>query len=426
MGNTLLTVTMVNREGLRVVHNNIVFAKGINRQYSKEFAIIGAKIGDTVNVRKPNKYNLRRGTQIQIQGTNEQTVPVKLTTQYGVDPSFSSQDLTLSLDDFGKRVLTPAMAQITSGIDYDGLQLVSQVYNNVGAPTVTPGNTAGAGLANSNSPTIFLNAGMMLDNMACPRDENRRIIMNPIAQATTVSGLSGLFNDQATLGEQYKKGVMGRALGFEFAMDQNVGIQTSGNHSNTTVVIGSANQSGATLALVGGANTTFFPGERFTVANVSSVNPENRQSTGQLMQFVILPSANVATANYPAGYYIADSGGNVVLNISPAIIGPSTPANPLQTVTVLPAGGATLTFNMAANTTTAVNNVAYHQDAFTLATADLIVPGGVDFAARENYDGISMRIVRAYDITNDLFPTRIDVLAGWASLRSEFACAIWG
>jgi len=426
MGNSLITVTMVTREALRVLHNNVVFVKGINRQYSKEFAVVGAKIGDTVNVRKPNKYFLRRGQQIQIQGTNEQYVPVKLTTQYGVDTEFSSQDLTLSLDDFGKRVLTPAMATITSGVDYDGLAMVAQVYNNVGAPTVTPGNSAGSGLANSNAPQIYLNAGMMMDNFATPRDENRRMVMSPIAQATSVQGLSGLFNDQGTLGEQYRKGVMGRALGFEFAMDQNVNIQYSGNHSNTTVVVGAANQAGSVLAVVGGASASYYPGETFTITGEYSVNPENKQSTGQLQQFVILPSANVATPLYPAGYYLGDSGGNVQLNISPAIIGPSTPINPLQTVTLLPTGGAALTFNMAANTTTAVNNVAYHQDAFTLATADLVMPGGVDFSARETYDGVSLRVIRAYDITNDLFPTRIDVLAGWATLRPEMACRVWG
>jgi hypothetical protein len=427
MPNSLLTITMITREALRILHNNVVFVKGVNRQYSQEFAQTGAKIGDTINVRKPNRYYLRRGQQIQIQGTQENYVPLKLTTQYGCDTEFTSSDLTISLDDFGKRILSPKMAVITSGMDFDGLSLVQQVYNNVGQPTITPGtNNANTGLLTTNAPGIFLNSGMMMDNAACPRDENRRIVMNPIAQAISVSGLSGLFNDQGSLGTQYRKGVMGAALGFEFAMDQNVNIQGSGSHSATTVVTGSSNQSGSVLYCVGAANVSYFPGETFSIASVNSVNPENKQSTGQSQQFCILPSSNVASGNFPAGYYTADSGGNVNLNVSPPMIGPSTPQNPLQTITALPAGGAALTFNMAANATAAVNNIAYHQDAFTLATADLILPGGVDFAARETYDGVSMRIIRAYDITNDLFPTRIDVLAGFAALRPEFACRIWG
>jgi len=420
MGNALLTLTMITREGLRILHNNLVFAKGVNRQYSKEFAQVGAKIGTSINVRKPNKYPIRVGSTLQIAGTAETYVPLTLTTQAGVDTSFSSSDLTLSLDDFGKRILSPAMARVSSKVDYDGLAQVAQIYNNVGTPGTTPGNVAGAGIANTAAPQIFLNAGMLMDNNSTPRDENRRVIINPYAQALTVANLSGLFQDAGSIAEQYRKGVMGRALGFEFGMDQNVNIQASGSHSATTVVVGAAGQSGSTLTVVAGANTTFIPGETFTVANVSSVNPENLQSTGLSQQIVILPSANAS------GTYIADTGGNVTLNISPALVGPTTPVNPLQTVTALPAGGAALTFNCAANGSTYVNNVAYHQDAFTLATADLILPGGVDFAARENYDGISMRIVRAYDITNDLFPTRIDILYGYATLRPEMATRIWG
>jgi len=326
----------------------------------------------------------------------------------------------LSLDDFGKRILSPAMARISSGIDYDGLGQVAYVYNNVGTPGTVPGTATGANLANANAPQIFLNAGMLMDNMATPRDENRRIIVNAYAQAMTVAGLAGLLNDQNVVGAQYRKGVMGQALGFEFAMDQNVNTQSSGSRSNTTVVVGSANQTGSNLAVVAANSVTVYPGETFTIANVSSVNPENLSSTGFLQQFVVLPSANTG------GIYTADTGGNITLSISPSIIPTTVPVNPLQTVVTAPAGGAAITFNQSANATTHVNNVAYHQDAFTLATADLIIPGGVDFAARETYDGISMRIVRAYDITNDLFPTRIDVLGGWGTLRPEFATRIWG
>ena len=421
MANTLLTWVVITREALRITHNNIVFAKGVNRQYSKEFAQTGAKIGSTINVRKPNKYFLRRGTQIQIQGTAENFVPLTLTTQYGVDTSFSSQDLTLSLDDFGKRILSPKMARITSGIDQDGLALVAQVYNNVGIPGVTPGsNNANTGLLTTNAPQVYLNAGVLMDNFATPRDENRRVIFSPLAQANSVTGLSGLFQDSGSIAEQYRKGVMGTGLGFEFAMDQNVNIQSTGSRSSSACVVGAANQAGSTLAIVASNAATVYPGECFSCANVYSVNPESLQLNPFVQQFAVLPPSNGAL------YYTADSGGNIVLNISPSIIPPSTPINPLQTVNSIPAGGATLTFSGAANGTTYVNNIAYHQDAFTFATADLILPGGVDFAAREVYDGISMRIIRAYDITNDLLPDRIDVLGGWAALRPEFSCRIWG
>lgn len=417
MANSLLTLTMITREALRILHNNIVFAKGINRQYSKEFAETGAKIGTTLNVRKPNKYPIRKGTTLVVGGTTEQYATVTLSTQAGVDTSFSSQDLTLSLDDFGKRVISPAMSRISSQVDYDGLGQVALVYNNVGTPGSTPGANTGANLATVNAPQIYLNAGMLMDNMATPRDENRRVIMNPAAHATSVAGLSGLFNDQSALGAQYRKGVIGQALGFEFAMDQNVNLQSTGSRANGTA--NGANQTGANFSITAAGNaTTILAGETFTVANTYSANPDNLQNTGQLQQFVVLASGN---AN---GTYTCDANGNATISISPPIFTSSNGA--LQTVTVSPANGATIVWSGNANGTTYVNNVAYHQDAFTLATADLVLPGGVDFAARENYDGISMRIVRAYDITNDLFPTRIDVLYGFAALRPEMACRIYG
>ena len=311
------------------------------------------------------------------------------------------------------------MARISSGIDQDGLALVAQVYNNVGTPGSTPGANTGANYATVNCPSIYLNAGVLMDNFATPRDENRRVVINPKAQAGSVTGLSGLFQDAGSISEQYRKGVMGTALGFEFAMDQNVNIQSTGSRANGTTF--GANQTGGSLIITAAGNAaTIYPGECFTLTGINSVNPETLQNTGDLQQFAVLPPANGAST------YTCDANGNATLLISPTIVGPASPANPLQTVANLAGNGVAIVWAGAANGTTYVNNVAYHQDAFTFATADLILPGGVDFAAREVYDGISMRIIRAYDITNDLLPDRIDVLGGWAALRPEFAARIWG
>ena len=412
MPNQILTPTMITREALKILHDNLVFAKGVNRQYSQEFANSGAKIGSTINVRKPNTYYVSTGTTIAVQSNQENFVPLALNTQYNVAINFTSTELTLSMDDFSKRILSPAMARISSRIDYDGLALAKQVFNNVGTPGNTAGANTGSGLATVNVPQIFLNAGMLLDNNATPRDENRRVIFNPAAQAGSVAGLSGLFQDAGSIGEQYRKGVLGTALGFEFGMDQNVNTITTGTRSLTGQISGS-NQSGSTLTIQGiGANATISAGEKFTIAGVDSVNPENQQDTSLLAQFTVTSAAQ------------ANAGGVVTLNIAPAIIATGASISN-GTVTAIPVSGATVTIAGAASTTF-VQNLAYHQDAFTLATADLLMPAGVDFAARETYDGISMRVVRQYDISNDAFPCRIDVLAGWATLRPEMSAVIWG
>jgi hypothetical protein len=421
MANKLLTPTQVLREALRVLHNNLVFVKNVNKQYSSEFAVSGAKVGSTINVRLPNRYYVAKTTALQAQNTNEQTVPVSLNTNYQVGLNFTQAELTLSLDDFSKRVLTPAMARLASQIDQDGLGQAANVYNQVGTPGTTPGTAGGTPFANNilnyNAPDVYLNAGMMMDNMAAPRDENRRVVINPGAMAVSVAGLKALFQDAGEIAKQYKKGVIGTALGFEFAMDQNVNLLTTGSRSSAaTPYTTTASQTGATLATTGWtANQTgiLLAGEVFTIAGVYGVNPENQSNVGYLQNFVVTANCN------------SDSGGNVTIPISPSIVvaGPQV-AN--GTVTAAPPAGAQLTMMSGAASTSFPLNLAYHKDAFTLATADLEMPRGVDFAARETYDGISMLIVRAYDINNAQFPCRIDVLAGWATLRPELACRITG
>ena len=187
MPNTLLTPTMITREGLRVLHNNLVFVKGVNRQYSSEFAVSGAKIGSVINVRKPNRYFVRTGPAMQVQNTAETSVPLALTRQWGVDVNFTSAELTLSLDDFSKRILTPAMAKIASQIDYEGLALFASVWNQVGTPGTTPGTGAVIGppttILDTNTVRPALNAGLLLDLNSTPRDENRRIVLHPAAMA---------------------------------------------------------------------------------------------------------------------------------------------------------------------------------------------------------------------------------------------------
>ena len=421
MSNKLLTPTQVLREALRVLHNNLVFVKNVNKQYSSEFAVSGAKVGSTINVRLPNRYYVAKTTALQAQNTNEATVPVSLTTNYQVGLNFTQAELTLSLDDFSKRVLSPAMARLASQIDQDGLGGAANVYNQVGTPGTTPGTDSTGPFTpdslNFTAPQVYLNAGMMLDNMAAPRDDQRRVVVNPAAMSKSVNGLRGLFQDAAEIAKQYKKGVIGSALGFEFAMDQNVNLLETGTHAGSAgAAVGSAGQTGALLNTNGWTASSvnvLSAGEIITIAGVYGVNPENQSNIGYLQNFVV------------TGECSSDSNGNVAIPISPSIVvAGSQVAN--GTVAASPANGAQVNLMSGAANSLFPMNVAYHKDAFTLATADLEMPKGVDFAARETYDGVSMLIVRAYDINNAQFPCRIDVLAGWATLRPELACRITG
>ena len=401
MANTYLTISMITREALRVLSNNLAFTRGATTEYNDKFGVEGAKIGTTVNVRKPPRYVGRTGTAISIENATETQVAVTLDTQFGVALSFSSADLKLSIDDFSKRFIRPAIATIANKIDNDGLKLYKKVYNTVGAQGTVP-----------NALLTYLNAGVKLDDEATPMDGQRNLVITPQMQATIVDALKGLFQSATAIADQYRSGQMGVAAGFNWFMDQNCATHTIGAHGGTPLVNG-ASQTGASLVTDGWTASTAVlkEGDVITLAGVNAVNPQSRESTGVLRQFVV--TANVTS----------DGSGNATIAISPSI----TTGTGFQTVTGSAADNAAITVSGTASATARIG-LAHHPDAFTLVTADLPVPNGTDMAARANDpdSGLSIRLVRDYDITTDLFPCRLDVLYGWAALRPELAVRVWG
>lgn len=402
--NTLLTIAMITREALKVLENNLTFTKRVNRQFEDKFGVDGAKIGTVVNVRKPPRYTVRSGQALQLQDATETQVPVTLDQQIGVDMQFSSTDLALSIDDFSQRFISPAIAAVANRIDQLGLQQYVNLNNAVGTPGTTP-----------NTLLTYLLAKVALDNSAAPNDGQRSLTISPLMEATIVDALKGLFQQASAIASQYEKGEMGRASGFVWQMDQNVATHTVGPLGGVPTVNG-AGQIGASLvtqAWTAAAANRLKRGDVFTIAGVFSVNPQSRQSTGQLAQFVVTQDTD------------SDGAGAATIPIYPAIV-PADGANPqFATVTTSPASGAALTVLGAANTVSP-QGIAMHRDCFTLVTADLPLPGGVDKAARisDKQLGISIRLIRAYDINTDNWPCRLDVLLGWATLRPELGCRV--
>jgi hypothetical protein len=400
MANTLLNTSKILDKSLMILENNLAFSGRVNKEYSDEFAVKGAKVGSTVNVRKPVRFVGTTGPALNIENVVETVVPVTLDTQFHVDFTFSSQELTLNIDDFADRYLKPAMATIANKIDFDGLGLYTSVANQVGTAGTTPNDIA-----------TLLAAGTRLDQEATPRDGQRTVVWDPAANGSMVKAAAGLFNAPRPISDQYESGIFVPALGFDIGMDQNIRQATAGTRTNGTV--SGAGQTGSTLLVTGlGAGGTVAAGDTFTIAGVFAVNPQSRQSTRVLRQFTVTSPAT------------ADGSGNATLSIFPAI---NTAASnqQYQTVSAGPANAAVVTWDVAAGTQYTVN-LAYHKNAFTLATADLQMPEGVDFAGRRNHKGISMRIVRQYAIGTDTFPCRIDVLYGWRPIYQELACRIAG
>jgi len=414
-GNSLLTPTMITREALRVLHNSLHFASSVTRSYDDSFANSGAtvsgKIGPSLRIRKPNRYTVSTGPALSVQDTVEDYVTLTVSTQKHIDMRFSTADLTLTIDEFSDRYIRPAGLLLASTMDYDGLQLFTSVYNTVGVPGVQPGAGTDSTNSSAKAPGVFLNGSAYLSNYAAPESE-RYCILSPFAQAAGVAGLSGLFNPQSVLSEQYEKGTIGNALGLDFKVSQNIPRLTVGSRLATGDASASTgSQTGSSLAIYATSGHTFVAGDVFYFSSgtaVNTVNQETKADTGTAQQFVVTSATTAA-------------GGTATLTISPSII----TSGATQTVTASPDNGAALTFIGTASTAYS-NNLIYHKDAFALATADLVLPKGVDMAAREVWDGISVRLVRQYDINNDNIVARLDVLYGWVPLYPQLACRVLG
>ena len=390
MGNTLLTPTAVTRESLRVLHQKLNFVGNIVRDYDDSYAKSGAKIGDTLKVRLPNQYTVRSGATLSAQDVTESSVSLQVGTQKGVDLNFTSVDLTLSLDDFSKRIIDPAMSVLAAAIEADALSMYKDVYQSV---------WNGGASATYNKA---LDTRVLLQRSLAPAND-RTMLLDPQAMVDVVKDTKTLFHDDASIGKQYREGMVGRAAGYDWGENTLLPAHTRGAEDgayvcNTSTGITSGSASIAVTAGTGAGNA----GDVFTIAGVYSVHPETKVSTGQLQQFVL-------TAAYAGG------AGNLTVSPVPVTSGAT------QNVTIVSAGaGKAVTF--AGTASTAVQTgLAFQKGAFAFATADLVMPQGVDFAAREIMDGISMRIVRNYDIVNDKFPCRLDVLYGYKTLRPQLA-----
>lgn len=406
MANAMLTINMITREAVRLWKNTNAFIQNIDTQYDASFAQTGAKIGTSLRIRLPNDYVVRNGPAAQVQDTTEPSTTLVVATQKGVDVAFSSVDRTMSLDDYSKRILAPAVNNLAGSVAADVMAGSAPGIANIVA------NVDGSNNILNPTAATALNAGALLDVNSAPMAE-RNIVQDPFTEARLVATLSGLFNPSQRISQQYNTGRLLDALGFTWMKDQTVLKHTSGSMASCTV--NGAGQTGLNL-VVNAISGTLKAGDIVTVAGVLAVNRITKQSTGALRQFVVTADVVNGAASLP---------------LYPAIVPGSATYNPVngdgavqfQTVTAAPANGATVTPFTNASVTYR-RNFAFVPEAVTMATADLELPRGVHEAARESFDGISMRMVTAYNVTNDQFLTRLDILYGYLWVRPEWAVVI--
>ncbi len=400
MANSYLKPSAITAEALRVLHNNMPFIANIDKQHDKETEFGGQKRGSTLRIRLPNQYTVRETWPINAQDQSEASVSLVIGQIRGVDMNFSDADLALEINEFSRRFIQPAMSVLASKIDhYCYGKAIEGTYNLVGTAGTSPGTVA-----------TWMGAMQKLHESVAP-PAPRCAVLNPAAEAATIDGLKALFNDQKTLGNQYVNGAMGHAMGMDFFMSQNVKNLTRGTRSGTILIDGTVSTEGSTTIHVdglGGATQTFVAGDVFTVGSVYKVNPETKESTGALQQFVVTAAATAASSE-------------VDLTVSPAMY--STGAK--QNISAFPQDGAAVTVVGTASTAYP-ENLVFHKEAYTFATANLEMPSDVTFKSQMAMDGINIRILRQYDINSANYPMRMDVFFGFLAQRPEFGCRVIG
>lgn len=410
MPNSLLTISMITKESARILANTMNFSKSVNRQYDSSFAQSGAKIGSVINIRKPPRFLSVTGPALQLQDVSDQSVALTLSTQRHCDFQFNSKDRTLSVDQFGERYIKPALNAVVNGLDVDGLlNANATVFNSVGTPGTTP-----------SAFITYAQSMQKLDENAAPMDGRRSLLINPAAQACTTDAFKGLFQSSEKITEQYERGRMGQAIGYEWGMDQNIQNHTVGALGGSGASDCATAQSGASIITNGwtaSITNILQAGDIITFGTLGNsnavlgVNPVSFASTASLKQFVVTSTVS------------SNAGGFVTIPVSPSIV----TSGPYQNVSQGVPNSAAVTVVGAAGTVTP-QNIAFHKDAFALGMADLELPEGVDWAARavSKEIGISVRCVRAFDIVNDQFPLRLDILYGYVSIYPEWAVRIQG
>jgi hypothetical protein len=401
MSDSLLSPTIITREALKVLHQKSVFIRSINRQYDDRFANSGAspsgKIGPTLQIRLPNQFTVRTGTTLSVQDISEDKVALTVSTTKGVDFTFPTTDLTLTIDRFSDRYLKPAMARLAADIEADSLNMVKDVYNFVDQD------------ATALAPLHFLQVGQKLDESLAPDDGDRTALLIPTHNTKFVDSVKGQFNPQAQIGSQFVSGEVAKnTLGFDSIKRSTLLTQeTTGTCAKVTgySIDSTGTVTGSTITIKTGANT-FLKGDVITIATLNAVHPETKADLGYLRTFVV-------TAN---------SGANATsLSISPAIV--TTGAK--QNVSAAIVADQLIVKVGAGASETYTQSLFYHKDAFTFVTADLedVSKYGA-WGSRQQFDGISMRIARQYDIVNDKIPCRMDVLYGYLTVRPQLACRL--
>lgn len=417
MANALITPTIIAQEALFQLENNLQMANQVHREYREEFV----KVGQSVNIRKPVKFITSDGATLVKQDVEEANTSITVSSQKHVGWEFSSIDLTMTIEEYSERYITPAMITLAQTVDKEGLALHDQIWSSVSA----------GGFAKPDTFAEFALLGIRMDEMAIPPSgSNNRDRRRFIAKSNTTHSMAGgqaALLQERLVSEAWVRGRVNIVDDIDIYMDQNVATHTVGVATGTPLVNGAAQNvtyaaskttDSQTLITDGWTNSItgiLKAGDVITIGGVNAVNPvpgegaTAKQDLGYLQQFTVLADADSGATTGPA-----------TITISPAII----VSGPYQRVTAAPADNAAITV-LGVSALSYAQHMGFHRNAFALVTVPLIMPLGAVFKARATHRGLSIRVIRAYDITTDTEAIRLDILYGWKAIYPDLAVRYW-
>jgi hypothetical protein len=417
MSNTFKVIDMVTKEALRIAHEKLTFIGTVDLQYDESFKNNGqGKIGSTLRVREPNQYIRRQGSRIMdVQDQAETSQTITVATQDGVDMKFNSQELTQSVnngaafDDLSKNYIEPAVSVLTSGIEGDFLEFATK------AVSQTVG-TAGTAITTLSVPG---SARAKLNQQLAPKDK-RCIQMDSVTMGGLVNGVAAYFNPSNAVSKQYREGFVARTAMADYYENERTWSMTTGDD-----VAGAIDEStetnfvqGAILIHVDALGTTALKGSVFTFADMFDCHPETKAAYPHLKQFVLTADAviggNEADLVFSPAIYTTGAKKNVATSTGADITWTSTAQD-----------GKVVTFVGLASSTY-VQPLMYHPEAFQFITADLPQYEDTQKCVVKEKDGLSIRCWMGSDIRNDELLLRLDILYGMAALRPEWACRMIG
>lgn len=409
MANVLITPAMFTKMTLMNLGGYLNICANMSHDYTSQFGNKAQKIGDTLSVRRPQRFLVTDGMGYQPQPITNTQVPITVNQVKGVHFQWDEVERTLSLTEIDELYSKPAALALASVINNQAATYIAQnTFNLVGTPGTTP-----------TSMLTYLAAADKIIGLGLPEGEMLNMVISRRMSSTYANAVSTLFNPGGTIGGQYKNGYIDQnQLGYKWKFDQTLWRQTYGTYSGTPLVNG-ANQTAeggnnATMTLVtdgwGSGVSGLNAGDVFTIGGVYSTHPQTHQALSDLQQFTVTAT-------------ITDTTGAMSPVIFPAI----TPSGQYQNVNAAAADNAVIT---VAGATGAVSEqgICMHKNAFAFLSVPMQGPtkNGVEEVAQEQDPdtGLNLMFTRYWDGDTLTHKNRFDTLFGFGRLYAEMACRV--